>query len=498
MAEPTAADVRAVAVARLKRAASLPRMKDGRRPPMHDDAVSEGDKGNNAEGAMSHSDEATDAEPPPVLVTAQEEGSTAVEEESQISGRDTPSKTKRRGRSRSRSRSRSRGSKDFKEAIAKTNESNRPMDSSPEGQLPPIPFFAPALVSPIPAHFTPMPIHPRAFFSPSSPSPHHFLHSPNSPPPSLDALRAGLIRSNSARLLAMNKLTGRSESPTNVLSSSPSPTPPVLLTRSNTAPGMERSAARNRMFQQLEKRAPAKDGAESDISGGGVEDPGVDSSSTGHSKRASPSLSNAVIDDRDPAPVSPFQTPTPLPAPDVERQSDSTNVNGDDTSERHSPLRRAIPPGPAVHGIVIEEEIDDESVENPLPQSSGLHPNGLPATPPTRKPPTRPQMSESSTSSMSTNTDTERIPVFLHEHGQKSPYTQDTFPVTISPMSTLVRESGIRDEDEGDGDDEKVVFLYPEEMRERKAYLGRLENNISWIGADDGPCHRYQELIEGC
>src|SRR5882762_7052506 len=40
----SAAEQRAFAVAKLKRAASLPRMKDGRRPPMHVDGVSEGEK----------------------------------------------------------------------------------------------------------------------------------------------------------------------------------------------------------------------------------------------------------------------------------------------------------------------------------------------------------------------------------------------------------------------------------------------------------------------
>ena len=38
------AEQRMAAVAKLKRAASLPRMKDGRRPPMHVEAVSEGEK----------------------------------------------------------------------------------------------------------------------------------------------------------------------------------------------------------------------------------------------------------------------------------------------------------------------------------------------------------------------------------------------------------------------------------------------------------------------
>ena len=42
---PSVAEQRATAVAKLKRAASLPRMKDGRSPPMHVEAVSEGERG---------------------------------------------------------------------------------------------------------------------------------------------------------------------------------------------------------------------------------------------------------------------------------------------------------------------------------------------------------------------------------------------------------------------------------------------------------------------
>ena len=50
--EPTAAaETRANAVAKLRRAASLPRMKDGRRPPMHGEAggFSEGERNQQAE-----------------------------------------------------------------------------------------------------------------------------------------------------------------------------------------------------------------------------------------------------------------------------------------------------------------------------------------------------------------------------------------------------------------------------------------------------------------
>ncbi|KAF8326567.1 uncharacterized protein EI90DRAFT_3127766 [Cantharellus anzutake] len=110
MTEPSAADVRAVAVAKLKRAASLPRMKDGRRPPMHDDAVSEGDKSNNPapiNQPVSQSDETVsdgeqqpqwEASPTIVPIAAPAEelpttsNTTVTEEEPPPSGRDTPSK----------------------------------------------------------------------------------------------------------------------------------------------------------------------------------------------------------------------------------------------------------------------------------------------------------------------------------------------------------------------------------------------------------------------
>ena len=65
--EPTSiAEQRATAVAMLKRAASLPRMKDGRRPPMHVEAVSEGERAENDlqdEESAPDSDEKPDASP---------------------------------------------------------------------------------------------------------------------------------------------------------------------------------------------------------------------------------------------------------------------------------------------------------------------------------------------------------------------------------------------------------------------------------------------------
>ena len=502
MSEPSPADVRAVAVAKLKRAASLPRMKDGRRPPMHDDAVSEGDKGNNiipnGQPLSQSDDTASDGDPQQPQVEASptivplalpEEGqpttttATVTEEEPSVSGRDTPSKSKRRGRSRSRSRSRSRGSKDFKGAA--TSESLRPSDSSPEEQMPPVPFFAPVLASPIPSHFTTLQFHNRAFFP--SPSPHHFLHSTASPPPTLDQLRAGLIRSNSARAAAMNKLTGGQDFPTGF-----GPSLQRVIARSNTVTGSERSAARNLMFKRIGNRTPIKESGESEVTSG-VDDNllALDSSSSEQvSKQPSPTLSNAVIDDREPpsASNSPTLSQSQLPPPDVEQQHETTlgKTNGEGIYLQDLQSTRGM--GLPVRGPVIEEN-DDEDDDAPIHSSTpvnhqragaGIHPSPSRAL-------RYPMMSDvpSTISSTSTPTDTERVPVFLQGEGQKSPYPQDAFPVTISPVTTPVKEKEkrLRDEDE---DGEKVVYLYPEEARDRKPTPNRMESNISWIGDDLG------------
>lgn len=504
-AEPTAADLRAVAVARLKRAASLPRMKDGRRPPMRDDAVvSEGDKaaanpdGETEDRSHGNSENVTDADRSPPHApssTKADEQTVVTEDEPPQSGRDTPSK-KRRGRSRSRSRSRSRGSKDFKEAKA---ELFRPTDSSPE-ELPPIPFFQPTLASPIPSHFTNMPFQPRSFFT--SPSPHPFFNQAASPPPTLDALREGLIRSNSARQLAMHKLTGGRDSQT----PTPSTTPPPFrnLGRSNTVTGGERSAARNLMFKRLGERAPLKDGAESELTSG-TDDatparrPSAPTSNGTHSKRASPAMSN-VIDDRD-LPGSPSDSPTAAPSPlpgalrrmtSVERkhQEALAKLTGDDPFEFDSPTRRPQPLFTSPRGVVIEEDDLDGHLEPP--QLVVAHSN-VSSTPPNNSDSTHSNLrvhkiSEfSSTSSMASGTDIERVPLFLQEEGQKSPYAQDTFPVTISPVGTPSR--GEKEPVEEDTTEDDVVYRHPEEMRGR-AYLNRLENavesKLSWIGVDDG------------
>lgn len=209
-----AAEQRANAVAKLKRAASLPRMRDGRRPPMHVEGVSEGERSQEEERVDSEaktglgfdeSGERTQANgdqseqrAEPVAgseVGPQMDRGDAREPEPQNTdvdgeegeGEEAPSghangnatvedavkTTKKR---RSRSRTRSRGSKDLKRTPTKqspqfssasqTNESSADeyYPSGPGEDAPP----SPPLVSPIPSHL--------ANFQAS-----HFLRSPLTP-----------------------------------------------------------------------------------------------------------------------------------------------------------------------------------------------------------------------------------------------------------------------------------------------------------------------------
>src|SRR5258707_4983695 len=185
---------------------------------------------------------------------------------------------------------------------------------------------------------------------------------------------------------------------------------------------------------------------------------------------------------------SPHLSQSDLPPPDVERHHETTlgNLNGESTPPHDLQSSRGM--GLPVRGPVIEEN-DDEDDDTPINGSTPINHqrigNGLHRSPSRTKPTFRyPMMSDipSTISSTSTPTDTERVPVFLQGEGQKSPYPQDAFPVTISPVTTPVKEKEkrLRDEDE---DGEKVV--YPEETRDRKP-TPRMESNISWVGEDLG------------
>jgi serine/arginine repetitive matrix protein 2 len=304
---PSRAEQRMAAVAKIRRATSLPRMKDGRRlRPMHVEAVSEGEKPptdeekvesetekqRSTEGQIKNpeSDEAKDiiaeehrrpsepvsdhllphtTEVPADVELDAENPDTELEERPMSS---SPGATKKR---RSRSRSRSRGSRDLKSKL-KPPPSPMPQlagdSSQDETSVIPSPMLLPMLsplASPVP-HFpflqqsrilrTPTPLPPEmSLFYPGP--------SPPTPLPTLADLQRGLMRSNSVgtaaagRILAMHKLTGGTES----YDPSPSPTPPPLISklgRNNTVSGGERIAARQNMLNRLGTRMTREADAE--------------------------------------------------------------------------------------------------------------------------------------------------------------------------------------------------------------------------------------------
>ncbi|KAI0373578.1 hypothetical protein BV20DRAFT_962784 [Pilatotrama ljubarskyi] len=365
----SAAEQRATAVAKLKRAASLPRMKDGRRPPMHVEAVSEGERSNSEErkGEQEEHDHQEDQpngyadeehlEPVPRSQgeldpgggdlqggTGQGAGTPADSEEQEANpggdaafedraktpaaAGDTPTRSKRR----SRSRTRSRGSRDLKgKASARqyaqpgsashTNESSADeyYTSAPGEDPPP----SPPLVSPIPSHLAAFPASHflRSPLSPVAP----LLYpgtTPSTPLPSLDEIQkgvgAGLFRSNSAgaaRAMAMSKLTGE---PVDLTFMSQSPTPSqggAKLVRNNTVAGGERMAARRMLLNRL---GPRINQAEGDQTSGGEEvpPPVVTAKKRRRRSRRSSSRASTVVDDREEREVlSTSARNTPLPPP---------------------------------------------------------------------------------------------------------------------------------------------------------------------------------------
>ncbi|KAI0268680.1 hypothetical protein BC834DRAFT_866706 [Gloeopeniophorella convolvens] len=359
----TPAEQRAFAVAKLKRAASLPRMKDGRRPPMHVEAVSEGERSQldrqerDAPGQMDDDSpmmseaqaedevEVTPPQPEPEPepepeVEAEHSEARAddpkTEEEPIISPPATPllpEETPTKSRRRSRSRSRGRSSKDFKgkaratQSPVPTNAAHSANDSSPdEGPVlsapQPTVFTSPPLISPIPAHFALLQ-HAQRFLASPEPG---MMYPGTSPPtpmiPTLqeiqrEALQRGLFRSNSAaaRLMALQQLT--SSDAFDPSFASPSATPPPLpgkIFRNNTVSGSggERSAARKVMMRQLGKRL--KEAEAEQTSGGEDPQPVTPTRRKRRSKRNSTNRP-AVVDDREPPSAASPTTPVfPIPA----------------------------------------------------------------------------------------------------------------------------------------------------------------------------------------
>ncbi|KAJ3826291.1 hypothetical protein F5880DRAFT_1476511 [Lentinula raphanica] len=485
---------RMLAVAKLKRAASLPRLKDGRRPPMHNEAVSEGEKGP-AEEEMQ-----PEVETPPLQqqeVEKQLEIGPGTESENEAGPEnlveDVPAPTPAtRSKRRTRSRSRSRGSRDMKgKARAPTPNPLITGDSSQDEAFPASPTITlpivPQLMSPIPSQLQLQ----RSLLlrspTPTSQDPSQFQYPGTSPPtplPSLEALQKGLFRSNSAgRMLAMHKLTGGTE--TYDPSMSPSPAlSPGKFKRTNTVSGGERNAARKLLMDTLSSRNRAA----KDTDGSGNDEVQAPSPSPTprrrrrRSRRGSSGANTGISDSEfaSTSPNTPIVPPTPLPPTPLDLFRARSVTPNQVPSPRalspalsHSESPQPLPlifTEPRRRSVVVEEE--DEEVS--------AHSRRLPS-PVTRNPPTPPvqfltrltngaEMGDFTPSGAS-------IQAYLnHRDGTRD----DMF--SNSPFSTPLKEKASQDDDE-----EEVVYntdtsnaLYPPEPIERE---------ISWI-ADPVPIRR--------
>ena len=492
MEQSTAAEQRAVAVAKLKRAASLPRMKDGRRPPMHVEAVSEGEKSQVEEKADGSQHPAGDQpsegpdttcppelalEPPPANNQPSYPDEPSVDEPAEEPvTTTTPDSATAEKKKRRRSRSRSRGSKDLKNklkvvtpslpTVQANNESSQDEDAAPTRLLPP-------LVSPKPFRFDPMaPQYTEAGFHPPT--------SPSTPMlPSLEAIRSGLFRSNSAssgvqRAIAMAKLTGETFDPAAMVTN-----PPLSkLTRNNTVAGGERMAARALLFHRLGERLNTD--AEQTSAGEEVTtQAAAPVKRKRRRKRRSSSRASTVVDDREPSstapttpvlPNSPLTLPTnanQLAEPLVHRPPSAprsyTPVNIENGVEYQTPLHN--------RGVVIEDE--DEPLEQPPPL-----PAGLPQTPQRNHLGRLPHISDAPSNFSTDSAPGIGVPFFLSQ--QKNLPRQDVFPT--SPFATPLKEKAYL-EDEDDAFAEV-----------RRMPLPTNEREPSWIAEPSKACSLFRRL----
>ncbi|KAF8161167.1 hypothetical protein B0H34DRAFT_795996 [Crassisporium funariophilum] len=534
---PSRAEQRMLAVAKLKRAASLPRMKDGRRPPMHNEAVSEGEKApSEEERAESEEEKAKSLEENPVMsqeevqedekntleveqppLPSEKTADTELELDTELDDRPmSPANiTKKR---RSRSRSRSRTSKDMK-GKSRAPQSPPPLagdSSQDENPSFPSPIMLPMipLVSPIPSHFTFLQQN-RFLRSPTPGSPDAALFypgtSPPTPLPTLDDITKGLMRSNSAgasavgRRMAMHKLTGGTET----YDPSPSPTPPTAflgkLGRNNTVSGGERIAARQNMLSRLGTRITKEADAEL---ASGAEDRGAPSPTPKRRRRRSRRASqtanpNAGVSDSEfnsTNPNTPAIPPTPLPVLQdhyAELRALSTTPNQLSSSRNRSnelvshftpsppPLPVASPVGEESdrpeqtrrRSVLVEDPDDEDRV---LPQQRYV---GLPGTPQRsflgldgfRPPHSSDVLSNGSNSSDSAPASAIGVAALP---SQRAPSRIEM--LSSSPFMTPLKEKTLSDEEE-----EQV--LYPgSTIRPRTPYSNLAENydrEISWVAS---------------
>lgn len=514
--QPSNAEVRAGAVARLKRAASLPRIKGGRRPPMHPEGTSEGEKSrdelsNKQDDETKHvtSDERDKAEQPGQQPDVPEsEGHTDVD----VSlGKETsndppngqsfsppPTPTKHRRRSRSRSRSRS---KDWKELGAP--KTPPPDESSPEANIGFLPTFDDIPVaSPVPSRPSPFPIGTRFPFTPTAPS--------TPVVPTLQDLQqrfvgAGLSRSQSAsRAAAMLKLTGGTES----IEVTPSP----ALSRSNTVSGNEqRVAARQRimMLGRLQHRVGGQ--PDEALTSGGEESSGpVSKKARRRSRRKSAqsavaSKEPALVDDRDlstsadtplvgSTPLSiqtypefltyipqmqvsfpSYLSSAPSPLPDSNQMGVQSFSQSDPVHRQHWTfnLDDSKPEIRRIRDDVVIEDPDDDS-EVSVPQRSPS---------PSPRPSLRHETSQSSIeghrephlSDVPSSISGQDVPVVMAAD-LSSPYRQDAFPT--SPFNTPLKEGPRHEEEE----EEEIVFRDEMKARRVRGEISAGGKSLPWTG----------------
>jgi hypothetical protein len=493
MEQSTAAEQRAFAVAKLKRAASLPRMKDGRRPPMHVEAVSEGEKsqveekadGPNPTEGDQPSEPPETARPPPERAqelppindqschpnepTVDE----PVEEPITTTTPDSAAAEKKRKR---RSRSRSRSSKDLKNklkvvtpslpTVQSNNESSQDEDGAPTRLVPP-------LASPKPFTFDPAaPRYTEAGFQPPT--------SPSTPMlPSLDAIRTGLFRSNSAssgvqRAMAMAKLTGETFDPVIMTANQPLP----KLTRNNTVAGGERMAARALLFHRLGERL----NTDAEQTSAGEE---LTTQTTAPAKRKrrrkrrSSSRASTVVDDREPsstAPTTPVLPNSPLTLPVNANQLAESLVRRPPSAPRsHTPINieNGVEYQTPLHnrGVVIEDE------DEPPEQSPAL-PAGLPQTPQRNHLGRLPHISDAPSNFSTDSAPGIGVPFFLSQ--QKNLLRPDVFPT--SPFATPLKEK-VYLEDEDD------TFA-----EVRRVPLPANEREPSWVAEPGKDCCLFKKF----
>ncbi|KAG5639415.1 hypothetical protein H0H81_002947 [Sphagnurus paluster] len=520
--QPTRAEQRMAAVAKLKRAASLPRMKDGRRPPMHTDAVSEGEKppmdedtkGDSTppQDPQEHLDDTTEPEAErEVLAEAQlgadTEPAAVPEPEVEEAERAISPEPASRSKRRSRSRTRSRGSKDLR-GKARATQSPTPtppaagdssQDEAPMPMPPPLNLATLApLMSPIPSHILELQ-RSRLLRSPTptsseSPIPHGGGALPQNPVllPTLEAWQRGLLRSNSAggsntagRMMAMHKLTGGTESYEPLGSLSPSPSPLGKLNRSNTVTGGERTAARQLMLSRLGGRIGKEIDGEQASGGEGPAPASTTKKRRRRSRRGSQSANAGVSDSEflSTSPNTPSIPPTPLPTAfdalsELLLRSRSATpyqlanppTYAYDVEEYPQPLQPEPVHEPERHepmrrrSVVVEEDEDEQYIPQraypaaPLPQHIAAFRTPYVADPRSNDPLSSPSPPAISLSAYP---------------NQRTPPVNDVFP--RSPYAMPLKEVSSQD------DDEEQVLYQPDTLRPRTPYEDNSEREISWI-----------------